>query len=373
MVPSNSVIKNPDQSTDNLEFALDRNDPSQITKKQTTGDKKQLAKIKSGYSQIQTQNNKHSQDPVRNYLQDIGRIPLLSGEEEIKLSRQVADLLELEQIRQQLAEKLGRQPSDREWAQETNMILSEFRHRLYLSRQAKNKMVQANLRLVVFIAKKYLKRGLSLQDLIQEGNLGLIRAVEKFEPEKGCKFSTYAYWWIRQSITRAISEQSRTIRLPIHIYDKLSLIKKTFKLLSQKLQRHPNEVEMAEHLNITVEQLRFLLRVAQEPFSLEIPVAREEDSRLLGESIESELPTPEEWIVKKLIREEVETILSCLNYQERTILRLRYGLNDEKIKTSAEIAQMLNLSREEINQIRGRAMNKLRRLYRNSGSKEYLF
>ncbi|MBE9168488.1 sigma-70 family RNA polymerase sigma factor [Pleurocapsales cyanobacterium LEGE 06147] len=319
------------------------------------------------------QNKKYSQDSVRNYLQTIGGVPLLRGEEEIELSRQVTDLLQLERIRQQLAEKLGRQPSDREWAQEVNMMLPAFRRRLYFDRRAKNKIIQANLRLVVFIAKKYLKRGLSLQDLIQEGNLGLIKAVEKFEPEKGCKFSTYAYWWIRQSIMRAIAEQSRTIRLPIHIHDKLSLIKKTFKHLSEKLQRQPNEVEMAECLNMTVERLRFLLKVAQVPFSLEVPVDREEDSRLLSEGIESDIPTPEEWIVKELRREKVKNILSYLSSQERDILRLRFGLDDGVVKTPEEISQILNLSRKEIHKIRGKAINKLRRLCLGSDLEEYLF
>lgn len=281
-------------------------------------------------------------------------------------------MLELERIRQQLAKKLERQPSEQEWSQELNLTLSAFRSRLQLGRRAKNKMIQANLRLVVFIAKKYLKRGISLQDLIQEGSLGLMRAVDKFEPEKGCRFSTYAYWWIRQSIIRAITEQSRTIRLPIHIHDKLFSIKKAFKLLSQKLQRSPNEVEIAECLNITVEQLRFLLKVAQVPFSLETPIDREEDSRLLGENIESDLPTPEEWIFKQLRSEEVENILSCLSSQEQDILRLRYGLNDGLVKSPEEVSQILNLNRQEICKIRDKAMNKLRRLCVDYDAEEYL-
>ena len=357
MIPSDSVIKKPHRN-------------HQVVNPNTE-DKKQLAKIRSSDSSIPSKIS--SQDSIGNYLQTIGQIPLLSAEEQIRLSRQVADSIQLEQIRRQLTEKLGRQPSYLEWSQEAKMTLAEFHRRLNLSRQAKNKMIRANLRLVVFIAKKYLKRGLSLPDLIQEGNLGLIRAVEKFEPDKGCKFSTYAYWWIRQAILRAISEQSRTIRLPTHIYDKLSLMKKAFRLLSQKLQRHPNEAEIAEHLNMTVKQVRFLLRVTQAPFSLETPLDREEDSRSLADCIESDILTPEEWIFKESIREEVESVLNCLTPQERDILCLRYGLDSGTIKTPAEVAQMFNVSRKEINQIKGRAMNKLRRFYRNSDSSDRLF
>ncbi len=324
------------------------------------------------FNYSQTRNSKYSQDAVQNYLQTIGKVPLLTAEAEIELSRQARDLLKLEEIRQQLAEKLGRQPNDIEWSQEVGMTPSRLHRRLYLGRKAKNEMIQANLRLVVFIAKKYLKRGLSLQDLIQEGNLGLIKAVERFEPEKGCKFSTYAYWWIRQSIMRAIAEQSRTIRLPIHIHDKLSLIKRTFKLLSQQLQRQPSEKEMAEYLNISVERLRFLLKVAQTPFSLETPVDQEDDSRRFSEAIESDIPTPEEWIIKKLRREELDKLLSSLSSQEREILSLRFGLDDGVVKTSAEIGQNFNLSRKEINRIRAKAMNKLRRLCLAYNFEDYL-
>ncbi|MEM8722073.1 MAG: sigma-70 family RNA polymerase sigma factor [Cyanobacteria bacterium P01_G01_bin.39] len=335
--------------------------------------KKQLVQPKYSCSLAKTRQQTYDQDSVQNYLQAIARVPLLSGEEEIVLSRKIKDLLYLENIRQQLRNKLGRQPSDLEWSQEVNLSLNAFRHRLFLGRQAKNKMVQSNLQLVVFVAKKYLKRGLSFQDLIQEGNFGLIRAVDKFDPEQGCKFSTYAYWWIRQAILRAIAEQSRTIRLPIHIYNKLSRIKKTFRHLSQKLQRQPSETEMAESLNMSVKQFRFVLEAAQMPFSLELPVTRDEDSCSIEDYIVSDLITPEQWIVNQSMHEDVENILSSLDSRERDILRLRYGLDSGMIKTPAEVAQMFNLSREEINQIRRRTIDKLRRRHGNSDSKEYLF
>ncbi|MEM8676416.1 MAG: sigma-70 family RNA polymerase sigma factor [Cyanobacteria bacterium P01_G01_bin.67] len=372
MICPNDLLKNNQRSQDQENFLFTHEIPDNIIRQQTKKDGKQLAKIKVGYSEIKTQPQNYAQDSVQNYLQAIAQVPLLSGEEEIVLSRQIANLLDLEKIRQQLGNKLGRQPTELEWSQEVGLPLNTFRRRLFISRQAKNKMVQSNLQLVVFIAKKYLKRGLALQDLIQEGNLGLIRATEKFDSEKGYKFSTYAYWWIRQAIMRAIADQSRTIRLPIHIHDKLSRIKKNFRLLSQNLQRVPKETELAESLEMTVEQLRFVLKAAQTPFSLETPVDREDDSRLLEDCIESDVMTPEDWVIKQSMCEEVETILSSLNSQERDVLRLRHGLDDGSIKTPVEVAEMLNLSREEINQIRGRAINKLRRHYFDSASKEYL-
>ncbi|MGF1542723.1 MAG: sigma-70 family RNA polymerase sigma factor [Pleurocapsa sp.] len=354
MTSINSVVSNNQKPLTKVKLTNSRSEKIS----QTTS----LVKFDQRSDYSQTQSSNYSQDAVRNYLQTIGKVSLLTAEAEIELSRQARDLLELEAIRQQLAEKLGREPNHLEWSQQVGLTPSSLHRRLYLGRKAKNEMIRANLRLVVFIAKKYLKRGLSLQDLIQEGNLGLIKAVERFEPEKGCKFSTYAYWWIRQSIIRAIVEQSRTIRLPIHIHDKLSLIKKTFKLLSQQLQRQPSEQEMAEYLDISVERLQFLLKVGQAPFSLEVSVDGEEDSRRFSEAIESDVPTPEDWIIRKLRREEVDKLLNYLSSQEREVVSSRFGLDDGVVKTSAEIAENLNLSRKQINRIRAKAMNKLRRL-----------
>ena len=370
MIPIKIAIENSDQLTNNLELA--NNEDLSLQTQQATSDKKPSTRLKCSLSQIPTSNNKYSQNLVGNYLQTISQIPLLSNEEEIEISRQIANLSRLEQSCQQLAEKLGRQPSYLEWAQEVNMMLPEFHRCLQVSRRAKDRMIQANLRLVVFIAKKYLKRGLSLEDLIQEGSLGLIRAAEKFEPKKGCKFSTYAYWWIRQAIMRAVAEQSRTIRLPVHVHDRLLRIKKMFALLSQKLQRQPNEVEIAESLNISIEQLRSALKVARMPLSLQTPIGRE-DSRMLEDCIKSDVLTPNDWIVKELMCEEVRSILSFLDSQERDVLSLRFGLDDGVIKTPAEAAQRLNLTRKEVKQIRERAMEKLRHFYSISRSQEYLF
>jgi len=204
-------------------------------------------------------------------LQEILRIRLLGAEEEKELAGKIADLLELEKVREDLYLTLDRFPTQQEWANGVGMSLGAFRRRLYHGRRAKDRMIESNLRLVVSIAKKYMNRGLSFQDLIQEGSLGLIRAAEKFDHEKGYKFSTYATWWIRQAITRAIADQSRTIRLPVHLYETISRIKKTTKILSQEKGRKPTEEEIATHMEMTIEKLRFIAKSAQLPISLETP------------------------------------------------------------------------------------------------------
>jgi len=319
----------------------------------------------------QTKKKHYTEDSIRLYLQEIGRIRLLRADEEIELARKIADLLELERVREKLMGKLDREPNDTEWAEAVDMALPAFRRRLFVGRRAKDKMVQSNLRLVVSIAKKYMNRGLSFQDLIQEGSLGLIRAAEKFDHEKGYKFSTYATWWIRQAITRAIADQSRTIRLPVHLYETISRIKKTTKLLSQEMGRKPTEEEIATRMEMTIEKLRFIAKSAQLPISLETPIGKEEDSRL-GDFIESDGETPEDQVSKNLLREDLETVLSTLSPRERDVLRLRYGLDDGRMKTLEEIGQIFNVTRERIRQIEAKALRKLRHPNRNSVLKEYI-
>jgi RNA polymerase primary sigma factor len=319
----------------------------------------------------QAKKKHYTEDSIRLYLQEIGRIRLLRADEEIELARKIADLLELERIRDQLFMRLDREPRDQEWAGEVDMPIQSFRHRLHLGRRAKDKMVQSNLRLVVSIAKKYMNRGLSFQDLIQEGSLGLIRAAEKFDHEKGYKFSTYATWWIRQAITRAIADQSRTIRLPVHLYETISRIKKTTKLLSQEMGRKPTEEEIATRMEMTIEKLRFIAKSAQLPISLETPIGKEEDSRL-GDFIESDGETPEDQVSKSLLREDLESVLGTLSPRERDVLKLRYGLDDGRMKTLEEIGQIFNVTRERIRQIEAKALRKLRHPNRNSVLKEYI-
>lgn len=333
---------------------------------------KKARKIPATRRRAQTKKKPFTEDSIRIYLQEIGRIRLLRAEEEIELARQIADLLDLEYIRATLIEHLGRIPTDQEWAIACDIpVLRQFNRRLHIGRRAKDKMVQSNLRLVVSIAKKYMNRGLSFQDLIQEGSLGLIRAAEKFDHEKGYKFSTYATWWIRQAITRAIADQSRTIRLPVHLYETISRIKKTTKMLSQKMGRKPTEEEIAEDMEMTIEKLRFIAKSAQLPISLETPIGKEEDSRL-GDFIEADGETPEDEVSKNLLREDLENVLDSLSPRERDVLRLRYGLDDGRMKTLEEIGQIFNVTRERIRQIEAKALRKLRHPNRNSILKEYI-
>ncbi|WP_043368583.1 RNA polymerase sigma factor RpoD [Cyanobium sp. PCC 7001] len=326
---------------------------------------KALASIKVGPKGVYTE------DSIRVYLQEIGRIRLLRPDEEIELARKIADLLQLEELAAQFEADHGHYPDNKEWAALVDMPLIKFRRRLMLGRRAKEKMVQSNLRLVVSIAKKYMNRGLSFQDLIQEGSLGLIRAAEKFDHEKGYKFSTYATWWIRQAITRAIADQSRTIRLPVHLYETISRIKKTTKTLSQEFGRKPTEEEIAESMEMTIEKLRFIAKSAQLPISLETPIGKEEDSRL-GDFIEADIENPEQDVAKNLLREDLEGVLATLSPRERDVLRLRYGLDDGRMKTLEEIGQIFDVTRERIRQIEAKALRKLRHPNRNGVLKEYI-
>ncbi len=365
---SNASNELPDSE---LELFISEEDEDDSDEVEASSDDDKAGKARPGRRRAQAKKKHYTEDSIRLYLQEIGRIRLLRADEEIELARKIADLLELERIRESLQQQLERIPQDNEWADAVNMPLTAFRRRLHLGRRAKDKMVQSNLRLVVSIAKKYMNRGLSFQDLIQEGSLGLIRAAEKFDHEKGYKFSTYATWWIRQAITRAIADQSRTIRLPVHLYETISRIKKTTKLLSQEMGRKPTEEEIATRMEMTIEKLRFIAKSAQLPISLETPIGKEEDSRL-GDFIESDGETPEDQVAKNLLREDLENVLDTLSPRERDVLRLRYGLDDGRMKTLEEIGQIFNVTRERIRQIEAKALRKLRHPNRNSVLKEYI-
>lgn len=350
---------------------IDTEENDEFLEPQSDEDDAKSGKAAKSRRRTQTKKKQYTEDSIRLYLQEIGRIRLLRADEEIELARKIAELLQMERVREELSEQLERDPHDSEWAEAVELPLPTFRYRLHIGRRAKEKMVQSNLRLVVSIAKKYMNRGLSFQDLIQEGSLGLIRAAEKFDHEKGYKFSTYATWWIRQAITRAIADQSRTIRLPVHLYETISRIKKTTKLLSQEMGRKPTEEEIATRMEMTIEKLRFIAKSAQLPISLETPIGKEEDSRL-GDFIESDNETPEDQVSKNLLREDLEKVLDSLSPRERDVLRLRYGLDDGRMKTLEEIGQIFNVTRERIRQIEAKALRKLRHPNRNSVLKEYI-
>lgn len=375
MTQANNVLEALDRPDSELEHLLigelEADNQEESLDIQTDEDEARAGKSRTTRRRGQTKKKHYTEDSIRLYLQEIGRIRLLRADEEIELARKIADLLELERIREDLYDQLEREPYYQEWAGAVDMPIQAFRHRLHLGRRAKDKMVQSNLRLVVSIAKKYMNRGLSFQDLIQEGSLGLIRAAEKFDHEKGYKFSTYATWWIRQAITRAIADQSRTIRLPVHLYETISRIKKTTKLLSQEMGRKPTEEEIATRMEMTIEKLRFIAKSAQLPISLETPIGKEEDSRL-GDFIESDNETPEDQVSKSLLREDLESVLDTLSPRERDVLKLRYGLDDGRMKTLEEIGQIFNVTRERIRQIEAKALRKLRHPNRNSILKEYI-
>jgi RNA polymerase nonessential primary-like sigma factor len=311
----------------------------------------------------------YSADMVRTYLHEIGRVPLLTHEQEIVYGKQVQKMMPLIEQRDRLAENLGREPSSLEWMNSVKLNAEEFNRILQFGNRAKKKMIEANLRLVVAIAKKYQKRNMEFLDLIQEGSLGLERGVEKFDPTKGYKFSTYAYWWIRQAITRAIAQQSRTIRLPIHITEKLNKIKKTQRELAQKLGRNATPAEIAQILEIEPSQIREYLSMARQPISLDVRVGDNQDTEL-SELLEDDGISPDLYITQELMRQDLNSLLSELTPQQQTVLTLRFGLDDGKELSLAKIGQRLNISRERVRQLEHQALAHLRR--RRSNVEEYI-
>ena len=283
-------------------------------------------------------------DPVRMYLKEIGRVPLLSADEEIVLAKQI---------------EAG--------AQEDATYKD-----IQLSKKAKKKLVDANLRLVVSIAKRYVGRGMLFLDLIQEGNLGLIKAVDKFDYTKGYKFSTYATWWIRQAITRAIADQARTIRIPVHMVETINKLIRISRQLLQDKGRAPLPEEIAEGMGITVERVREIQKIAQEPVSLETPIGEEEDSHL-GDFIEDQdAIAPDDAASYILLQEQIEDVFTCLTDREQQVLILRFGLKDGKPRTLEEVGQHFNVTRERIRQIEGKALTKLRNRGKRDKIKDFL-
>ena len=310
------------------------------------------------------------EDPVRMYLKEIGKVPLLSADEEIELAQNMGDgAVAIEKINVLKGRLDG--ASEEEKA-EIKEEIKTLQRDVDKGADAKKRLAEANLRLVVSIAKRYVGRGMLFLDLIQEGNLGLIKAVEKFDYKKGYKFSTYATWWIRQAITRAIADQARTIRIPVHMVETINKLIRVSRQLLQELGREPSPEEIAKEMNMPVERVREILKISQEPVSLETPIGEEEDSHL-GDFIKDDnVPVPADAAAFTLLKEQLEEVLGTLTEREQKVLTLRFGLEDGRARTLEEVGKEFNVTRERIRQIEAKALRKLRHPSRSRKLKDYL-
>lgn len=310
------------------------------------------------------------EDPVRMYLKEIGKVPLLSADEEIELAQNMEDgAVAIEKINVLKGRLDG--ASEEEKA-EIKEEIKTLQRDVDKGADAKKRLAEANLRLVVSIAKRYVGRGMLFLDLIQEGNLGLIKAVEKFDYKKGYKFSTYATWWIRQAITRAIADQARTIRIPVHMVETINKLIRVSRQLLQELGREPSPEEIAKEMSMPVDRVREILKISQEPVSLETPIGEEEDSHL-GDFIKDDnVPVPADAAAFTLLKEQLEEVLGTLTEREQKVLTLRFGLEDGRARTLEEVGKEFNVTRERIRQIEAKALRKLRHPSRSRKLKDYL-
>ena len=312
------------------------------------------------------------EDPVRMYLKEIGKVPLLSAEEEINLAQRMEEgNVATEKI--QLLKARMEEAEDEAEKAEIQKEIKAMQKDIDLGSDAKKRLAEANLRLVVSIAKRYVGRGMLFLDLIQEGNLGLIKAVEKFDYRKGYKFSTYATWWIRQAITRAIADQARTIRIPVHMVETINKLIRVSRQLLQELGREPQPEEIAEVMDIPVERVREILKISQEPVSLETPIGEEEDSHLGDFIPDDNMPVPADAAAFTLLKEQLVEVLDTLTEREKKVLTLRFGLEDGRARTLEEVGKEFNVTRERIRQIEAKALRKLRHPSRSRKLRDYIY
>ena len=310
------------------------------------------------------------EDPVRMYLKEIGKVPLLTAEEEKDLAQTMEEGVKAKEEIEKIEVVMAEASEEEKVVYEAK--LKEYRRQVEAGERAKKKLAEANRRLVVSIAKRYVGRGMLFLDLIQEGNLGLIKAVEKFDYDKGFKFSTYATWWIRQAITRAIADQARTIRIPVHMVETINKLIRVSRQLLQELGREPAPEEIAAEMNMPVDRVREILKISQEPVSLETPIGEEEDSHL-GDFIQDEnVPVPAEAAAFTLLKEQLVEVLGTLTEREQKVLCLRFGLEDGRARTLEEVGKEFNVTRERIRQIEAKALRKLRHPSRSRKLRDYL-